>query len=147
MWKSIWTHIKCSTIQLLIQNNIRQLVARLLLGLLVLMQINSVVFRHAHRLANGQIISHAHPYNLFGDWNASQSCPLSPNPHTTHELLLLDAVSNPAFIPAFTLLVAFLLLARLIVQPVFFRLSAFALTVYLARPIPRGPPVLSSSRV
>ncbi|WP_165358983.1 hypothetical protein [Spirosoma sordidisoli] len=112
-----------------------------MLGLLVLMQINSVVFRHAHRLANGQIITHAHPYNIFG-----KSCPLSPNPHTTHELLLLDAVSNPAFMPAFALLVAFLLLVRLIVQPVFFRPTPSTLTVYLARPIPRGPPRLSSSR-
>lgn len=111
------------------------------------MQINSVVFRHAHRLANGQIVSHAHPYNLFGDRAVEGSCPLSPNPHTTHELMLLDAVSNPAFMPAFALLVAFLLLARLIVQPVFFRLSALALTVYLARPIPRGPPLMAPSRI
>lgn len=104
------------------------------------MQVNSVVFRHAHRLANGQIITHAHPYNLFG-----KSCPLSPNPHTRHELLLLDAVSNPAFIPTFALLLAFLLLTRrFISQPFFGLLPVRVLRFYRAYLPLRGPPALSS---
>ncbi|XWW48613.1 hypothetical protein JYG30_25125 (plasmid) [Fibrella sp. USSR17] len=106
------------------------------------MQINSVVFRHAHRLANGQIITHAHPYNLF-----SKSCPLSANPHTTHELLLLDAVSNAAFIPTFALLVAFLLLPlRFIIHSVPFALTSRTRTICLAWPKLRGPPSLLSFR-
>ena len=103
------------------------------------MQINSVVFRHAHRLPNGQIITHAHPYNIFG-----KSCPLSPNPHTTQELLLLDVISNPAFLPAFVLLIAFLLLVRFVVRPIFLTPTPFGLTIYLLQPVPRGPPVSSS---
>ncbi|MCX6213599.1 hypothetical protein [Spirosoma sp.] len=115
---------------------IRQRIARLLLGLLLLMQINSVLFRHAHRLANGQIVTHAHPYNLF-----SKSCPLSANPHTTHELLLLDAVSNAAFVPTFALLIAFLLLlVRFIIRSVPAAPTNRIRTVCLARPTLRGPP-------
>lgn len=117
---------------------IRQFIARLLLGLLVLMQINSAVFRHAHRLSNGKIISHAHPYNIFG-----KSCPLSANPHTTHELLLLDALSNPTFVPTFALLVAFLLLGCFTAQPVITALIPGVITVFLARPTLRGPPTQS----
>jgi hypothetical protein len=97
----------------LANDQIQRFIFRLFLGLLALICINPVVLRYAHRLANGQSVSHAHPYNLFGDWNASGSCPISANPHTTHELLLLDTVSNSVFIPAFVLLVAFLLLVGL----------------------------------
>ncbi|WP_460963738.1 hypothetical protein [Spirosoma litoris] len=121
---------------------IQQRIARLLLGLLMLMQINSVVFRHAHRLANGQIVTHAHPYNLF-----AKSCPLSANPHTTHELLLLDAVSNAAFVPTFALLVAFLLLPlRFIIHSIPVVPTSKVRTIYLARPTLRGPPSLLSFR-
>lgn len=119
---------------------IRPQIARLLLVLFLLMQINSVAFRHAHRLPNGQIITHAHPYNIFGN-----SCPLSANPHTTHELLLLDAVSNAAFVPTFALLVAFLLLVfRFTTRPVIIAPVRSIRTVFLARPIPRGPPLSPS---
>ncbi|WP_370701541.1 hypothetical protein [Fibrella musci] len=101
------------------------------------MQINSVVFRHAHRLANGQIITHAHPYNLF-----AKSCPLSANPHTTHELVLLDAISNVAFVPTFALLIAFLLLwVRFIIRSVPVAPTSKERTVTLARPTLRGPPI------
>jgi len=117
------------------KNHIRQRIAWLLLGLLTLMQINSVIFRHAHRLSNGQIITHAHPYNLLGN-----SCPLSANPHTTHELLLLDALSNPAFLPAFVLLFAFLLLFGLVSRLRASRPTPRLVTIHLARPRPRGPP-------
>ncbi|CCH57533.1 hypothetical protein BN8_p06714 (plasmid) [Fibrisoma limi BUZ 3] len=103
------------------------------------MQFNAIVFRHSHRLANGQIISHAHPYNLF-----NKSCPLSPNPHKTHELLLLDAISNAVFLPTFALLLAFLLLVRFMIRPVFIRLKPGIQTIALARPTLRGPPASSS---
>ena len=99
------------------------------------MQINAVIFRHSHRLANGQIITHAHPYNILGN-----SCPLSPNPHTTHELLLLDAISNPTFVPAFVLVLAFLLLIELVIQSILPGLTPGVVTIHLARPQLRGPP-------
>lgn len=106
------------------------------------MQVNSIVFRHSHRLANGQIVTHAHPYNLF-----SKSCPLSANPHTTHELLLLDAVSNAAFVPTFALLIAFLLLlVRFIIHCVPVAPTSRVQTVLLARPTLRGPPASLSFR-
>ena len=102
------------------------------------MQINAVVFRHSHRLANGHIITHAHPYNILGN-----SCPLSPNPHTSHELLLLDAISNPMFVPAFVLVLAFLLLIGLVIQPILLGLTPVIVTIHLARPQLRGPPAPS----
>ncbi|WP_018622822.1 hypothetical protein [Spirosoma luteum] len=111
------------------------------------MQINSVVFRHSHRLANGQIVTHAHPYNLFNNRVAGRSCPLSANPHTTHELLLLDAVSNAAFVPTFALLIAFLLLlVRFIIRSIPAAPTYGIRTVCMARPTLRGPPASLSFR-
>lgn len=122
-------------------NTIRTFIARFLLGLLVLMQINTVVFRHAHRLDNGQIITHAHPYNLFGNQIAGPSCPLSPNPHTTHELLLLDAVSNAAFMPTFALLIVFLIVTISVVNQLVMTWPTVVLpAIFLAHPTLRGPP-------
>lgn len=105
----------------------------------MLMQTNAVVFRHAHRLANGQIITHAHPYNIFGE-----SCPLSSNPHTTHELLLLDAVSNPAFVLTFVLLFAFLFPFKFVNRPVTPRPAPAVPTLHPDRSNPRGLPAPAS---
>lgn len=55
------------------------------------MQINAVVFLHAHRLADGRIITHAHPI-----WSENQN-PVQPNHHSAGELLLLDAISHAIF--------------------------------------------------
>ncbi|PQA59971.1 hypothetical protein [Siphonobacter curvatus] len=67
----------------------RLTVARFFLGLFTVMLVNGVVFRHGHRLADGRIISHAHPFR------SKTKGPIQPNSHTSLELLLLDAVSNP----------------------------------------------------
>ncbi|MDR6195025.1 hypothetical protein [Siphonobacter sp. SORGH_AS_0500] len=67
----------------------RQPAARFFLVLFTVMFVNGVVFRHGHRLADGRIISHAHPFK------SQNKGPIQPNSHTSLELLLLDAVSNP----------------------------------------------------
>ena len=86
-------------------------VARLLLGLFLAMWVNGVVFRHAHRLSNGQLIVHAHPYWPFGKG------PILPNTHTAQEILLLDLAANlPVVVSAFF---AFLFLLRSRQQVVF----------------------------
>ncbi len=76
---------------MLFSNPTRRTIARLLLVWFALMQVNAVVFRHAHRLSNGRIITHAHPF-----WPDGKG-PVQPNPHTSGELALLDAVSNGSF--------------------------------------------------
>lgn len=86
-------------------------VARLLLGLYVAVLINGVVFRHAHRLADGTVICHAHPYK------SSPGTQFPNHAHSRDELIWLDASTNAlyanpdvvawtAFVVIFTLLVA-----------------------------------------
>ena len=66
-------------------------IARLLLGLYVAVLVNGVVFRHSHRLADGTIICHAHPY---------KSLPGTQFPnhaHSSDELIWLDAFANALY--------------------------------------------------
>lgn len=63
-------------------------ITRLLLGLYVAVLINSVVFRHAHRLADGTIICHAHPYK------SSPGSQFPNHAHSRDELIWLDAFDN-----------------------------------------------------
>jgi hypothetical protein len=70
--------------------------ARILLGLFLAIWVNGVVFRHAHRLSDGRLIVHAHPYWPFGKG------PILPNTHTAQEILLLDLAANlPLVISSF----------------------------------------------
>lgn len=72
----------------------RPTIAGVLLAFFSLLTLNNIVFRHAHRLANGQIITHAHPY-----WPSKNKPPYQPNHHTNGQLVLLDALSHAVFLP------------------------------------------------
>lgn len=63
-------------------------IARILLGLYVAVLINGVVFRHTHRLADGTIICHAHPYK------PSPGTQFPTHAHSRDELIWLDAFDN-----------------------------------------------------
>ncbi|GAB3943894.1 hypothetical protein GCM10028805_10770 [Spirosoma harenae] len=109
--------------------------ARVLLGLFLAMWLNGVVFRHAHRLENGRLIVHAHPYWPFGKG------PIQPNNHTAQEILMLELAGNlPVILTSFF---AFLFLLRthskgvfLVKDRVFQYSSPFR---YFSH---RGPPVV-----
>lgn len=56
----------------------------------------NIVFRHAHRLPDGRVISHVHPYKAKGEKG-----PFSSNPHSQSELTWLDSYSNTPFFGLF----------------------------------------------
>ncbi|MBD2700931.1 hypothetical protein IC229_09800 [Spirosoma sp. BT702] len=68
--------------------NYRFGIARFLLGLYVAVLVNGVVFRHAHRLADGTIICHAHPYK------SSPGTQFPKHAHSRDELIWLDGFTN-----------------------------------------------------
>jgi hypothetical protein len=70
----------------------------LLLGLWSLIMLNSVMYRHSHRLPNGKIVSHAHPYKKGTD-----DAPAKPHEHTDEELALLQLIDGQLFEPPATL--------------------------------------------
>nr|WP_235985324.1 hypothetical protein [Spirosoma utsteinense] len=53
--------------------------------------VNGVVFRHAHRLADGTIICHAHPYK------SSPGTQFPSHSHSRDELIWLDAFTNALY--------------------------------------------------
>ncbi|MFD2571602.1 hypothetical protein ACFSUS_13235 [Spirosoma soli] len=66
-------------------------VARFLFGLYMAVLINGVVFRHAHRLADGTIICHAHPYK------SSPGTQFPSHAHSRDELIWLDAFAHALY--------------------------------------------------
>lgn len=110
-------------------------IARMLLILFSLMMVNSIVFRHAHRLASGRIVVHAHPFKPVGD------SPYQPNTHTSAELFWLDTFTN-ALYDGLTPLV---LLRALLSKPLILRFRSVYESIqshffpYFSH---RGPPVV-----
>ncbi|WP_164851282.1 hypothetical protein [Larkinella soli] len=113
----------------------RRRIARVLLILFSLMLVNSVVFRHAHRLASGRIIVHAHPYKPVGN------SPYQPNTHTNNELFWLETLSNVLYDGSMPLL--FVLAVRpMPVVRVFQVIQTLFFTHYFPFFSHRGPPVV-----
>jgi hypothetical protein len=122
-----------------------QAIAKYVSGLVLLAMLagmtNAVLHRHAHRLANGRLVWHAHPYKP-----AKPTAPDQPEPGHGHqddyELLMLDLLSNPAFLLSF--FAGMILAAGLL--PVFatIRVLGWYRATWLAPSLPqislRGPP-------
>ena len=120
---------------MLLIRSYRPVLARLLLGLFVAIVVNGLVFRHAHRLADGTIITHAHPYNPFG------KSPISSNPHSRHELVTLDLFSNTTFTTPDTFLTLSGPLSVLLFATLLFAPTLSVRDVFGVSPLNRGPPV------
>ena len=52
---------------------------------MILLIVNNIVFLHVHKLPNGEIIVHAHPYNKSNDTE-----PIKNHTHSNREYLVLD---------------------------------------------------------
>ncbi|RRB01045.1 hypothetical protein [Larkinella rosea] len=113
----------------------RRKIARFLLILFSLMMVNSVIFRHAHRLASGRIIVHAHPFKPVGD------SPYQPNTHTYGELFWLDNFTNALYdgLAPFVFVCAVLAIPR---QLGFLTLYQRVSTHFFPYFSQRGPPVV-----
>lgn len=72
------------------RNNIKSFLAWMQFLLFCLILANGVLCLHSHKLANGQIIVHAHPYFPQEDGK-----PL-PNHHTANELIILSQFLHTA---------------------------------------------------
>ncbi|WP_461089071.1 hypothetical protein [Spirosoma gilvum] len=110
-------------------------VARILLGLFLAMWFNGVVFRHAHRLNDGRLIVHAHPYWPFGKG------PILPNTHTAQEILLLDLAANLPIVISSFFAFLFLLRTRLYSAFLFTSRPFYAYSLFYCFSH-RGPPVV-----
>ena len=69
------------------KNKIKKLIAGLLLVSIGMFIVNNVVFLHTHKLSNGKILVHAHPYNKSQD-----SAPFKKHNHTSKELFQISQI-------------------------------------------------------
>ena len=67
--------------------------------------VNKSVNIHSHLLADGNVVTHAHPYNKTND-----SKPIKSHHHTKSELLFLEQLKS--LFPLIFVLLAFLLVTR-----------------------------------
>lgn len=131
----------CHTINPVLRIRVRFLgqyrfgIARFLLGLYVAVLVNGVVFRHAHRLVDGTIICHAHPYkSLPGTQFPSHA-------HSRDELIWLDTFANALYAnPDAVIVITLLAIISLLLVGVAARVSFSFSTPHVAFKH-RGPPV------
>jgi hypothetical protein len=110
-------------------------IARLLFGLYFAILANGIIFRHAHRLSDGTIVCHAHPYKN------SSGTRFPDHTHSLDELVRLDAFTNalyesPGAFLWVTILAVVILLSRILSIQVRFAISLPHLAFQH-----RGPPV------
>ena len=109
--------------------------ARFLLGLYLAVLTNGVVFRHAHRLADGTIICHAHPYK------SSPGTQFPNHAHSRDELIWLDAFTNAFYAnPGVFVWTALVLVVALLMTTEVAPASFFFSALHVAFRH-RGPPV------
>lgn len=102
---------------------------------MLLIQLNNLLFRHAHRLANGKVISHAHPYKPIGN------SPFQPNNHSANELYLLDTVCNAIFVVSAAFVFSFESLVFYFINEVTFCYKTPFVASFFDTPSLRGPPI------
>ncbi len=88
-----------------VRNVTKKSFAILMIGLMGLLIANKGLYTHFHKLENGTIVSHAHPYDKNQD-----TAPLKNHHHTKVEFLFLENL-NILFLSIF-LIISFLALIR-----------------------------------
>ncbi len=81
-----------------IKNITNKLVVFLIIGMMGMFIANKAIFMHAHRLSDGTVIVHTHPYNKSDDSN-----PYKSHHHTNAELLFFQNLEILFLIVFFTL--------------------------------------------
>lgn len=92
---------------------------------------------HLHKLDNGMVVEHAHPFERSGNTNV----PFQSHQHTSQDFIFLGMISNALTL----LLVAFVVAAALlivVVKSIDRYVSRFATSPDFRANLLRGPPVI-----
>lgn len=101
-----------------VKNITIRLVAFIMIGMIGMLIANKAIFLHSHRLSNGTVIEHAHPYNKTND-----SEPYKSHQHTKAELLFFQNLGI-----LFLLVIVTFALLNLVrkAKKTFFRISEYS---------------------
>ena len=112
---------------------IKKIIASLLVGVMVLIIADQAIFVHSHKLANGTIITHSHPFD-----HSKDSTPIKTHHHSDGAIVLLSHLS--LVFPIVFLAFSFLRVAKRVKQPVYISANYHFVLPYLYQG--RAPPVL-----
>ena len=101
----------------------------------LLLSFNSISNKHYHKLANGEVISHSHPYH-----KSNSHSPFQEHSHSNTELIFLSTISNSVFI------IFFIISVIIIIKFEFKRITVKQFithtnTNFFKKNIYRGPPL------
>ena len=68
-----------------VRNITKKIAIIFMIGIIGLLITNNVIFLHIHKLTNGYIVTHAHPFNRSDD-----SAPIKSHHHSKTELIFLE---------------------------------------------------------
>ena len=75
-----------------VRNITTKILSFLMIGIMGLLIANKVLYTHTHKLENGSVYAHAHPYD-----KANDSKPYKSHHHTNAELLFLENLNILSF--------------------------------------------------
>ncbi|MDA3779065.1 MAG: hypothetical protein PF487_02345 [Bacteroidales bacterium] len=116
---------------------IKRIIAMVVLPLVLFLLYNSTSNLHYHKLSNGQIITHAHPYS-----NNTDNTPLQKHKHTKIQYFFFHNITFWAFTLVSIFILSILLCSskkRELIQSFQLKITTHLLHIFL-----RGPPEFST---
>ncbi len=110
-----------------------KLLPYLIIGMMGALIVNKSIYLHTHKLADGTVVLHAHPYNKSGD-----SKPFKSHHHSDTQLLFFQSIKI-LFFTAFTALFFFVTLQKAVYS--LYTTPSYTLAFYSPNK-GRAPPVL-----
>ncbi len=77
----------------IVKQDIFRVISLLLTGVMLLLIVNSAVFLHVHKLENGIVVVHAHPFDKSAD-----SAPIKKHHHKNFQYLFLQQLNLLFFV-------------------------------------------------
>jgi len=114
---------------------IKPIVIAFFISAIIMLGFNSISNKHYHKLANGEVICHSHPYH-----KSNGHSPFQKHSHSNSELIFLSGLSNSVFI------IIFIISAISIIKVEYKKINVkqnvgYTNTNFFKRNIYRGPPL------
>ncbi len=117
------------------ENMLRKTISIFVLSVFVLLILNNNFYLHNHKLSDGSIITHAHPFDKKGD-----TTPFKSHHHSKAQFFILSSTSLFIFIFAISALIFFAVKQIILLLP--FK-NNIASQKYFLHFLVRGPPAIS----
>lgn len=105
------------------------------LPIIIALSLNSVFFKHAHKLSDGSVIFHAHPFKPIDN----KTTPFENHKHSGSELFLLDQITYFLYLTVGIFALALFLNSKK--EEYDLQFIPVPVKTYFLNKSPRGPPI------